>query len=113
MTRDGEKGPTQIAIRIGRPYWTKEGKWAACPLAIPGLHDNLPPMPGCDFYEALIAALEFFDRYSRKTDPATSYFWPDDSRYFWPDGTPYEGEPLYLEPTPEAESGRRSVERGQ
>ena len=107
MERYGDPGRTQIAIRIGRPYWTEEGKWAACPLAIPGLHGNLGPMPGRDPYDALISALEFFDRYSRKTDPATSYFWPDDRRYFWPDGSPYEGEPLYLEPVSEADSGRR------
>lgn len=107
MERDGDTGRTQIAIRIGRPYWTEEGKQAACPLAIDGLHGNLGPMPGRDSYEALISALEFFDRYTRKTDPATSFFWPDDTRYFWPDGTPYDGEPLYLEPAPEADSGRR------
>jgi hypothetical protein len=107
MERDGVTGRTQIAIRIGRPYWTEEGKWAACPLAISGLHGNLGPMPGRDLYEALIAALEFFDRYGRKTDSASNFFWPDDRRYFWPDGTPYEGEPLYLEPAPEPDSSRR------
>jgi hypothetical protein len=107
MERDGDTGRTQIAIRIGQPYWTEVGKWAACPLAIDGLYGNLGPMSGRDSYEALISALEFFDRYTRKTDPATAFFWPDERRYFWPDGTPYEGEPLYLEPAPEADSGRR------
>ena len=90
MERDGDTKRTQIAVRIGQPYWREEGKWAACPLEIAGLYDNMGPMLGRDFYEALISALEFFDRYVRKTDP--------DTRYFWLDGTPYEGEPLYLEP---------------
>ena len=63
----------------------------ACPLEIAGLYGNMGPMPGRDSYEALIAALEFFDRYTRRTYP--------DTHYFWPDGTPYEGEPLNMEPT--------------
>ncbi len=90
MERDDDTKRTQIAIRIGQPYWREEGKWAACPLEIAGLYDNMGPMLGRNFYEALISALEFFDRYVRRTDP--------DTRYFWLDGTPYEGEPLYLEP---------------
>lgn len=91
MERDGEATRTQIAIRIGRPYWREERKWMACPLEIAGLYGNMGPMPGRDSYEALIAALEFFDRYTRRTYP--------DTHYFWPDGTPYEGEPLNMEPT--------------
>lgn len=102
MERDGDARRKRIAIKIGRPYRTGKRKFAACPLAIPGLHGNLPPMQDYDTYGALISALEFFDRHVRKTDPATNYFWPDDRRYFWPDGTPYEGEPLYLAPASEA-----------
>jgi hypothetical protein len=91
MGRAGDTKRTQIAIRIGQPYWREEDEAAACPAEIAGLYGNIGPMRGRDFYEALISALEFFDRHVRKTDP--------DERYFWPDGTPYEGEPLYLEPS--------------
>jgi hypothetical protein len=107
MERNGGTGRTQIAIRIGQPYWRDEEKWSACPLAIDGLYGNMGPMLGRDSYEALISALEFFERHRRTTDPAKHYFWRDDKRYFWPDGTPYEGEPLYLEPAPEADGRRR------
>jgi hypothetical protein len=89
MKREDNKEPTQIAVRIGKPYWREEDKSVACPMEIAGLYGSIGPMPGRDSYEALIAALEFFDRYVRKTEP---------DRYFWPDGTPYKGEPLYLEP---------------
>lgn len=87
---DGRKR-TQIVIRIGHPYWREERERVAFPMEIAGLHDNMGPMDGRDSYEALLSALEFFDRYVRTTGP--------DTHYFWPDGTPYEGEPLYLEPS--------------
>jgi hypothetical protein len=90
MERDGDTTRTQIAIRIGRPYWREDRKWMACPFEIAGLYDDMSPMLGRDSYEALISALEFFDQHVRRNDR--------DTRYFWPDGTPYEGEPLYLEP---------------
>ena len=107
MERHGDANRTQIAIRIGKPYWKEEGEWAACPLEFAGLDGNFGPIPGSDLYDALISALEYFDRYTRPTDPATRYFYPDDTRYFWPDGTPYDGDPLYLAPAPEAGGGRR------
>lgn len=90
MERDGDTKRTQIIIRIGQPYRREEGEKAACPIEIAGLYDNMGPMPGRDSYAALISALEFFDRYVRRSEA--------DTRYFWLDGTPYEGEPLYLEP---------------
>jgi hypothetical protein len=90
MECDGAPKRKQISIRIGRPYLVEEGKWVAFPFEIAGLYDNMGPMRGRDSYEALIYALEFFDRHTRRNDVDTSYFWPD--------GTPYEGEPLYLEP---------------
>ncbi len=98
MERGGDTGRTQIAIRIGHPYWREKGKWAACPFEIVGLYDNMGPMLGRDSYEALISALEYFDQYVRRIDPAAHFFWREDTRHFWPDGTPYEGEPLYLAP---------------
>jgi hypothetical protein len=90
MERDGDTNRKQISIRIGRPYWAEEGKRVDFPFEIAGLYDNMGPMHGLDSYDGLIHALEFFDRHTRRNDVDTSYFWPD--------GTPYEGEPLYLEP---------------
>jgi hypothetical protein len=107
MQQYGDANRTQLTIRIGKPYWRDDGKWSACPLAIDGLYGNIGPMLGRDSYEALISALEFFERHRRTSDPATNYFHPEDTRYFWPDGTPYEGEPLYLAPASEAGSDRR------
>jgi hypothetical protein len=90
MARKGKPKRRAISIRIGQPYWKEDGERAACPMEIAGSYGSVGPMSGLDSYMALVSALEFFERYVRKTDP--------DTRYFWPDGTPYEGEPLDREP---------------
>lgn len=90
MERDGDTKRRQIAVRIGRPYWSDADEIAYCPIELAGLFKEEGPLIGDDFYMVLIFALEFFDRHIRGTAP--------DTRYFWPDGTPYEGEPLDREP---------------
>jgi hypothetical protein len=97
MERAGDPRRRQITIKIGRPYWAEEGEMGACPIEIAGLYKNMGPMLSDDLYTALLMALEFFDRYIRRTDP--------DTRYFWPDGTPYEGEPLDIQPTMSGSGG--------
>jgi hypothetical protein len=88
--RDGNPKRRRIAIKIGRPYWDKEGEMATCPMELAGIFKETHPCYGEDLYDALISALEFFEDFFLRLDP--------DTQYFWPDGTPYEGEPLYLEP---------------
>ena len=92
--RDGDPKRRRIAIRIGRPYWDKEGRLAACRVELAGIFKSATPSYGEDFYAALISALEFFEQYFYRLDL--------DTQYFWPDGRPYEGEPLYQEPGPSA-----------
>jgi hypothetical protein len=65
--------------------------WAKCPMELDGILKNMSPSHGEDLYAALISALEFFDRYFYRLEPHTQYFWPN--------GAPYEGEPLYQEPS--------------
>jgi hypothetical protein len=88
--RDGNPKRRRIVIRIGRPYWRKEGEMATCPMELAGIFKDAHRSYGEDFYAALISALEFFEDYFLHRD--------SDTQYFWPDGTPYEGEPLYREP---------------
>jgi hypothetical protein len=89
--RDGNPKRRRIAIRIGRPYWDREGEMATCPMELAGIFKDAHPSYGEDFYTALISALEFFEEHFLRLDP--------DTQYFWRDGTPYNGEPLYHEPT--------------
>jgi hypothetical protein len=89
--RDGNSKRRLIAIRIGRPYWDEERKRASCPMELAGIFKDKGPEHGHDLYSALISALEFFEDYFLRLDR--------DTPYFWPDGAPYEGEPLYQEPS--------------
>jgi hypothetical protein len=91
--REGNPKRRRIAIKIGRPYWDKEGERATCPMELTGVFEETHTHPsyGEDLYDVLISALEFFEDFFLRLDP--------DTQYFWPDGTPYEGEPLYREPT--------------
>ena len=91
MERDGDPTPRQITIKVGLPYWSEKREEWDCPMQIAGLSPYLPAKRGEDSYEALVGALDFFNMMYIRRDMGM--------RFFWPDGTPYEGEPLYREPT--------------
>jgi hypothetical protein len=90
MERDGDPTRRPIAIRIGRPYWSRKRKEWDCPKQIVGLSPYLPASSGDDSYEALIQALDFFNMIYMRQNMGM--------RFFWPDGRPYDGEPLIENP---------------
>lgn len=57
---DGQPG-WSIQIEIGRPNRATTGEWV-CPVAIHGLHPELPAMRGEDSFQALALALDLVRR---------------------------------------------------
>ena len=53
----GKHDQKQLTIRIGRPYWLRDGV-AACPLEWDGLFGPLPDVQGADLLHALHLAAD-------------------------------------------------------
>lgn len=69
-----------IVVRIGRPYWTKEGPGAACPVAISGMLEPKVVIQGVDLLHALEMAVLFADSFLSD---------PKKRRIVWPSGEAY------------------------
>lgn len=83
VEEDEVEGRRETALRIGHPYWIDDGRHAACLVAVEGIRDDLPPIRGVDFVQALQLAIALGEQLL--TSP------PRGVRLFWPDGTPYAG----------------------
>jgi hypothetical protein len=91
MVGNGVAGQQEVALQIGIPRWTKVGEEAACPIAIKGLYDEMPPARGRDFFDALVQAVRTLRHHCRNPPDGVAFF------YFCEppeDGAPYRGAPL-------------------
>lgn len=91
MERDGVAGLQDVALQIGLPQRSKGGDEAVCAIAIAGLEEDMPPVRGRDFFDALVKAARTLRQYCRTPPEGIRFFYLGDS----PDNRdPYEGEPL-------------------
>lgn len=85
-----DKRRQEVVFRIGHPYWIEKGVEAACRVEAQGLHDDLQPIHGVDFLQAIELSTSFLGLLLEGL--------ADNYRVYWLDGTPYE-----------ADSGKRSL----
>lgn len=77
-----------MSIEIGTPYTVSAEEWR-CPVALPGLHDNLCDIAGVDAFQSLVLALriaqvllrhfeeeggKLLDLHTREVVSSTTYF---------------------------------------
>jgi hypothetical protein len=108
IERDGVAGLQDVALQIGFPQWSKGGDEAVCAIAIAGLEENLPPVRGRDFFDALVKAARALRQYCRTPPAGIQFFYsaePPDDRH------PYEGDPLDPEPLADDEKQSENMHR--
>jgi hypothetical protein len=93
MERDGVAARQEVALQIGIPQWSKGGDNAVCPIGIQGLHDDLPPARGRDFFDVLVKAARTLRKYCAAPPAGMRFFYFEEPPY---EREPYEGEPIDL-----------------
>ena len=78
MERDGIEGAQEVSLQIGIPQWSKGSDEAVCAIAIEGLHEELPPARGRDFFEALVQAARTLRQHCRNPTEGAQFFYFDE-----------------------------------
>lgn len=88
----------EVVLRIEQPYWIERGIEAACRVEVQGLHEDLQPIHGIDFLQAIELSTSFLGLLLQGL--------ADRYRFYWPDGTPYDEGPERRSPKTRARGGR-------
>ena len=81
IMQSGKGPPTEIILRIGKPYWRVLGLEAACPVEIAGMVGRTKDIPNIDPIEALKSAIAFAESFVSDPELQNKIFWPDGQVY--------------------------------
>ena len=81
IMKSGEGAPTEVILRIGKPYWRTVGLDAACPVEIIGMVGRTRDIPNIDPIEALKSAIAFAESFVNDPDLQNKLYWPDGEIY--------------------------------